>query len=255
MAKKMGPDGLPIDVPTVPAKNKNAASSNASSSQGYGGDEPTIPPEGKGAMRGSKPSGNAPTKKRTGGGSLFPDDVPTVPGGRHKQKNEEEVSTPEVSADVSEPKTQIFGGRKKAKSTEAKGTSENNKQTSDSNLADPMSAPVAGWLVIIKGPGMGHVMQVSYGQNSIGRDNNERIKVNFGDEQISRKNHAVITFDPRGKQFYISQGTGSNLAYMNDAPVLAPTVLEANCEIILGETTFRFVPFCSPDFSWDDVED
>ncbi|MCK4865190.1 MAG: FHA domain-containing protein [Gammaproteobacteria bacterium] len=118
-----------------------------------------------------------------------------------------------------------------------------------------MSDPLAGWLVIINGPGMGHVMQVGFGQNTIGRDNSERIKIDFGDGQISRQNHAMITFDPRGKQFYISQGTGSNLAYMNDAPVLAPTVLEANCEIILGETTLRFVPFCSPDFSWDNVED
>ncbi len=255
MAKKMGPDGLPVDVPTVPAKNKNTASSNTPSPQGYGGDEPTIPPEGKGAMSGARSSGAAPAKKRSGGGSLFPDDVPTVPGGRHKQKNEEEASTPDVSADLSEPKTQIFGGRKKAKAAESKGTSENNIQTSDNNLADPMSDPLAGWLVIINGPGMGHVMQVGFGQNTIGRDNSERIKIDFGDGQISRQNHAMITFDPRGKQFYISQGTGSNLAYMNDAPVLAPTVLEANCEIILGETTLRFVPFCSPDFSWDNVED
>ena len=251
----MGPDGLPVDVPTVPAKNKSTSSGNASSAQGYGGDEPTIPPQGKGAMSGSKPSGNEPTKKRSGGGSLFPDDVPTVPGGRHKQKDEE-VSTPDVSAADSEPKTQIFGGRKKQRDAIPGEPPENvRRQASTNNISDPMSDPVAGWLVIIKGLGMGNVMQVGFGQNTIGRDNSERIIIDFGDGQISRQNHAMITYDPRGKQFYISQGTGSNLAYMNDAPVLAPTVLEANCEITLGETTLRFVPFCSPDFSWDDVED
>ena len=142
-------------------------------------------------------------------GSLFPDDVPTVPGGRHKPASEDDVKVPDESTDDSEPKTQIFGGRKKRTQEVPAASSTNSPQSeSKTNGTDPMSDPLAGWLVIIKGPGMGHVMQVSYGQNSIGRDNNERIKVNFGDEQISRKNHAMITFDPRGKQFYISQEIG-----------------------------------------------
>lgn len=115
------------------------------------------------------------------------------------------------------------------------------------NMADP---PV-GWLVVIAGPGQGASLILGNGVNAIGRDASQRLPLDFGDELISRVNHAQITYDPRGKKFYIQHGGGANLTYVNDEPVLAPRALTANTHIMLGATTLRFVPLCGEAFDWD----
>lgn len=115
------------------------------------------------------------------------------------------------------------------------------------NMADP---PV-GWLVVIAGPGQGASLTLGNGVNAIGRDASQRLTLNFGDELISRVNHARITYDPRGKKFYIQHGGGANLTYVNDEPVLALRELTANTHILLGATTLRFVPLCGEAFDWD----
>jgi hypothetical protein len=50
--------------------------------------------------------------------------------------------------------------------------------------------PVVGWLVITSGPGRGQSLQLGYGMNSIGRNEAQRVSLDFGDEEISRENHA-----------------------------------------------------------------
>ncbi|PCJ41855.1 MAG: hypothetical protein COA71_02695 [SAR86 cluster bacterium] len=115
-----------------------------------------------------------------------------------------------------------------------------------------MADPVVGWLVVVDGPGKGNYLKLGNGQNSIGRGNSERIKLDFGDDQISRANHAMLTFDPRGGGFYIQQGSGTNLAYLDNSPVLSPTKLSAGSRITLGDTTLMFAPLCGENFSWDE---
>ena len=117
---------------------------------------------------------------------------------------------------------------------------------------DAMEDPPAGWLVIVDGPGKGHVVPVGYGVNPIGRDATERVPLDYGDALISRSRHIVVTYDPRGRKFYLQHGSGSNLSYLNDQPVLAPVELEPHAQLRLGNTTLRFVPLCGPDFCWDD---
>ena len=114
-----------------------------------------------------------------------------------------------------------------------------------------MQDPVVGWLVIVKGPGKGEFLKLGYGQNSIGRGN-QRVSLDFGDDQISRENHAMLTYEPRGKTFFIQPGTGKNLTYLDDAVVLSPTQLTALNQITLGATTMVLVPLCGEAFSWDD---
>src|SRR5581483_10135050 len=55
--------------------------------------------------------------------------------------------------------------------------------------------PVAGWVVVVKGPGRGNFCPVYVGMNSVGRDPGQRISLSFGDELISREEHAFITYD------------------------------------------------------------
>jgi FHA domain len=120
--------------------------------------------------------------------------------------------------------------------------------------ADPMADPVAGWLVIVDGPGRGASVKVGYHVNSLGRDTNNRIPLNYGDNGISREKHVEVIYDPLGKLFYARPSGGTNLAYVDGKPLLAPVELKAGDVLRLGQTFLRFVPFCGPDFDWDSAE-
>ncbi|NUQ00445.1 MAG: FHA domain-containing protein [Armatimonadetes bacterium] len=91
---------------------------------------------------------------------------------------------------------------------------------------------------------------VGYGNNRIGRAPTENISLDFGDEEISRENHATITFDGRHRRFYILPGQGRNLVYVNEQPVMSPQELTGGEDILLGQTKLRFVPFCGKSFDW-----
>jgi FHA domain len=146
------------------------------------------------------------------------------------------------------PKTQIVGGRRRTEEKpEAAGTA-----PGSAALADPMEDPVVGWVVVVSGPGQGASLTLGYGMNSIGRAPTERICLDFGDSQISRTSHASITYDPRGKKYFINHGGGKNLTYLGEDPVLTPIELKGGEEVMIGDTTLRFVPFCGEDFDWRD---
>lgn len=150
-----------------------------------------------------------------------------------------------IQAD-SEERTRIVGG--------LRGRSEREDGSRQDLNKDPMQDPVVGWLVVIAGPGQGRVLSLGYGTNSIGRSESERVQLDFGDDQISRSNHAVITYDMRGRRFYVQHGGGKNLTYLGDLPVLAPTELPSFAHISIGGTTLRFVPLCGSDFEWQDLK-
>jgi hypothetical protein len=110
--------------------------------------------------------------------------------------------------------------------------------------------PVVGWLVVINGPGRGESHSLSYGVNSIGRSVEERISLDYGDDEISREKHALLTYDPKGKKFYLQHGGGTNLTYIGIDPVLQTVELKGGEVISLGKTELSFVPFCGTHFDW-----
>jgi hypothetical protein len=116
--------------------------------------------------------------------------------------------------------------------------------------------PVAGWIVVVKGPGRGDFRPIYVGMNSLGRGPDQRVRLDFGDETISRDEHAFITYDDETRTFYLQHGGKSNLVRLGGVPVLAPTVLNPNDTFRIGNTTFRFVACCGPDFDWtNEVQD
>ena len=119
---------------------------------------------------------------------------------------------------------------------------------------DPMKNPLSGWLVVVGGPGKGQFRPLGYGVNTLGRGEGSRVRLDFGDEEISREVHATLTYDPRGRRYYLQHGGGMHLTYLDDEPVLTATPLEGVRDIVLGKTTLRFVPFCGPEFDWPDVD-
>lgn len=197
MRKKRGPDGVPVDIPSVklPWEDINRHQRKAGA-----GDVPTDPPRGD-------------------SGVVFPDESVTQRSRRRDNPPNE--------------KTVLRGAARGA----------------DAGMDDP----VAGWLVIVAGKGSGNFVKIGHGQNSIGRGPDSRAQLDYGDNHISRSRHAVITYDALGRMFYVQQGDGKNLTYLDDKPVLAPTVLENGSEITMGQTRLRFVALCGPDFSWPEV--
>lgn len=219
MAKQRGPDGTPVDVPSDKPSN---TASTPSRPRGAGGDDPTDPPPRR--------------------GSLFPEEGPTLqPGTPAGRKEGAEAPSPSPRRKGDDGVTVLQGGRRRRPATEPQADS-----------SDELIDPVAGWLVVVDGPGIGRVLTVGHGQNSIGRGTDQRITVDFGDEEISRTNHASIIYDPRGRIFLVQQGSGKNLVYVDEALVLSPTPIQSHSEILLGRTRLRFLAFCGPEFSWQD---
>lgn len=171
-------------------------------------------------------------------------------GGREDKTQKSGGETEPITEDTSGPSTQIWRPNKSAEKTKPSGqeTKDGTTEKSGSELTDP----VVGWLVITQGPGRGNDLALGYGMNTLGRNNTERIPLNFGDNQVSRSQHAMVTYDPRSRRFYVQHGGGQNLTYLNGEPLLTPHELEGQEEISVGDTTLRFVPLCGPGFDWQD---
>jgi hypothetical protein len=114
--------------------------------------------------------------------------------------------------------------------------------------------PLVGWLVVVSGPGKGTSIELGYGFNSIGRDKDQRVCLDFGDEQISRRSHAAIVFDQKSRRFFIQHADGINLTYLNDDPVLQSSALIGHECISIGRTKLVFVPLCGQEFDWTNYE-
>lgn len=111
--------------------------------------------------------------------------------------------------------------------------------------------PVVGWLVCVQGKNIGKSFQIYTGYNQIGREVGQIV---IPDEtQISRSNHMVITYDPRGRAFYIGTGDGRNIIYVNGKPLYGGSGAELhNYDVIdTGGVLFRFIGFCGEQFSWE----
>ena len=227
MAKKLNEDGIPTEIPSNTPKRTSSL---------FGGlnlDQPRKNPSGDDRAEALGPNQPRPHSD---------DEPPTRPATRHR-----DAALNSYPNDSSEPRTVIAGGWRRSATP---------KQGADPSVAtakrDSMDDPVVGWLVVVDGPGAGISLRLGSGQNSLGRGQEARVTLDFGDSQISRSTHAVVSYDPKGNRFYLQQGTGTNLTYLNGNPVLAPTPLPSGSEILLGETTLRFVALCDDSFNWTD---
>ena len=131
---------------------------------------------------------------------------------------------------------------------------------SDGQVVDLFNNPVqpssrgskfpVGWVVVVKGPGRGESFTLQTGMAQIGRGDDQAIQLDFGDNAISRSNHAAIVYDPESHQVFLGHGGKSNIVRLNDKPVISNEVLKNGDLIRLGETTLRFVALCDAEFNW-----
>ncbi len=112
-----------------------------------------------------------------------------------------------------------------------------------------------GWLVVVKGPGRGKHFPLASGISFIGRGDGQTIRLDFGDDSISRKNHAAIAFDEEQNTCFLGHGGKANLVRKNGMPVLATEPLSNGDTIRVGETTLKFVELCGTTFNWDAPRD
>jgi len=132
------------------------------------------------------------------------------------------------------------------------------QETESDPIADQAEATAApytqfpvGWLIVTDGPGRGSAFTLFNGVSKIGRGKDQTVPLDFGDNSISRENHAALAYDPAQKSFFIGHGGKANLVRRNDRPVLSTEELTPGDHITIGETTLRFVALCGQDFSWD----
>jgi hypothetical protein len=115
---------------------------------------------------------------------------------------------------------------------------------------DTASQPVCAVLLIVKGPGLGVAVPISYGRTLVGRGGDARLQLNLGDDQLSGM-HFIVSFDEADGSFDIREAdAATNHTYVNGARVRSAAVLGAGDVIKAGATEFRFVPCCGPDWNW-----
>ena len=112
-----------------------------------------------------------------------------------------------------------------------------------------------GWLVVAEGAGRGECFTLMSGMSQIGRGEDQAVQLDFGDNSISRTNHAAIVYDAETKEFYLGHGGKSNIVRLNNKPVISNETLTSGDVIKIGETTLRFVALCDKTFSWSDGAD
>lgn len=110
--------------------------------------------------------------------------------------------------------------------------------------------PVVGWIVCIEGVNRGKDYKVRSERNFIGRSEDMHINIQ-GDNTISRRNHAAISYNPKQRNFVLLPGDGTGIIYVNDEALYSPLEINAYDIIEMGKNKFLFIPLCGGHFEWD----
>jgi hypothetical protein len=113
--------------------------------------------------------------------------------------------------------------------------------------------PVVGWLVCIEGVNRGKDYKIRAEKNFIGRSEEMHIYIT-GDNAISRRNHAIISFNPSERNFFLIPGDGVGIVYHNNEAVYSPVQLNAYDVIQMGKSKFIFMNLCGIHFEWENDE-
>jgi hypothetical protein len=84
----------------------------------------------------------------------------------------------------------------------------------------------------------------------LGRGQDLRIPLDFGDQRISREPHAFVIYDEVQRMFFIRDNGKSIIIRLNNNAVLTLCELQDRDRISIGETTMLFVALCDTNFDW-----
>jgi pSer/pThr/pTyr-binding forkhead associated (FHA) protein len=128
---------------------------------------------------------------------------------------------------------------------------------SGASMAEPTTsaaaidvALTAGLLILTEGPQRGRVFAVNLGRNRIGRGPENDIVLDTGDVAISKEDHVVIAADPKNRRFFLVPGNSTNLAYVDDQPLLESCEITDKAVIQIGETKLVFIQLFGNYLDW-----
>ena len=107
-----------------------------------------------------------------------------------------------------------------------------------------------GWLVVIDGAGRGESFTLLTGMSQIGRGSDQAVQLDFGDEAISRTNHAAIVYDVETHTFLMGHGGKSNVVRLNNKPLISTETLKSGDVIRIGQTSLQLMVFSTPENNW-----
>ena len=123
------------------------------------------------------------------------------------------------------------------------------KEEIEAMLKLPESQYVCGWLVCVEGINKGRAYTVHADKNFIGSGDDMDVQI-LGDDKVDRYRHAILSFDGRKLEATLLPGESRGLVYLNDNAIYVPAKLEEGALIEVGNTLFKYIPFCGPDFQW-----
>ena len=193
------------------------------------------------------------------------EDRPTVPIERNKtdtlHKDSSDRITAEINRDNFVPEDGFEDDKKKTKiiignpdvetlRKNYQSDSDAHPETSPRSQLDKVEDFFTAALIIIKGYGIGQIVPMGMGMNSVGKAKSQRVCLDFGDSTISRENHCRLIYDTRENEYLIAVGDSTNLVYLNNQRVIEPQILKHGDIIEIGQTHLRFIPFCDDKFRW-----
>jgi hypothetical protein len=101
----------------------------------------------------------------------------------------------------------------------------------------------------LAGPDRGRDFRLHAEKNFIGRAPTMDVCV-ANDESVSRERHAQVIFDPKKQVFWAVAGDASGLLYLNGDIVHAPTQIQRDDILEVGQTKLVLIPFCGEKYSW-----
>ncbi len=113
--------------------------------------------------------------------------------------------------------------------------------------------PPVGYLVCLRGAARGQDFRLHAMRNTIGRASGMDVCIK-GDLGISRESNAILSYNPRQREFHLIPGEGKSIVYLQGAELMTPQRLHGGELIEIGDTALLFLPVCGPDFDWDEEE-
>lgn len=111
--------------------------------------------------------------------------------------------------------------------------------------------PHVGMVIVIAGPGRGFTGPLSYGDNKIGRGSGMDVRLDFGDAELSDKDHACIKYNAKTRDFHIHPGSAENAITVGKKTVAKkPHKLRDRDRIVIGNTELLFLAICGDSFDW-----
>lgn len=124
------------------------------------------------------------------------------------------------------------------------------KTENGSAFGAPARDPVVGWLVCVAGVYRGEGFPLRSGRNGIGRGAGMDVCLDR-DAGVSEGCHAIATYEPEKRKFYIQPGEGRYLTYVNGEVLLVPREITDFHRIRMGNGEFILRTLCGEAFSWE----